>query len=66
MGGFERHPVPDDGGLAEGCRKMVKQDNVGDRNKLYVTLHEVSCLQAEYCKRGQKARSLSPDKESIE
>ena len=37
---------------------MSKDDNLGDTNKPYLTLHEVDSLLLENCKMGQKAGSF--------
>ena len=34
---------------------MIKEDNLGDTNKLYLILHEADGLHLENCKMGQKA-----------
>lgn len=35
--------------------KMIKEDNIGDVNKLYLILHKVGRLLLENCRMGQKA-----------
>ena len=37
---------------------MIKEDNLGDINKLYLTLHEVDSLFSENCKMAEKAGSF--------
>lgn len=37
---------------------MTKENNSGDANKLYLTLHEVDSLILENCKTGKKATSF--------
>ena len=37
---------------------MIKEDNLGDTSKLYLTLHETSNLFLEHHEMGQKAGSL--------
>ena len=37
---------------------MIKEDNLGDKDKLYLTLHKVDSLHSENCKMGQKAGSF--------
>lgn len=34
---------------------MIKEDNLGHKNKLYLTLYEVDDLLLENCKMGRKA-----------
>ena len=36
---------------------MITEDNLGDANKLYITLHEVDSFFVDNCKIGQKARN---------
>lgn len=38
--------------------KTIKEDNLGDRSELYLTLHEVYGLLSEDCKKGWKAGSF--------
>ena len=37
--------------------KMIKEDNLGDTNKPYLTLHKVDSFYPKKCKKGQKAGS---------
>ena len=37
---------------------MIKEDSLGDTNKLYLTLHEVYSLLLENCKMGWKAEGF--------
>ena len=37
---------------------MIKEDNLGNKDKLYLTLHKVDCLHSENCKVGPKAGSV--------
>ena len=37
---------------------MIKEDNSGDTNKLYLTLHQVASLLLENCKMGWEAGSF--------
>ena len=36
---------------------MIKEDNLSDTNKLYLTLHEVGSFYPKKCTKGQKAGS---------
>lgn len=38
--------------------KVIKEDNLGDTNKLYLTLHEVDKFHLENCKMGLKERKM--------
>ena len=44
--------------LPWGSVKTIKEDNLGDRSKLYLTLHEMDGLFSEDCKMGWKAGSF--------
>lgn len=46
----------------ENCYKMIKENDSGDPNKLYSTLHEVDGLLGEL-QNGMKGRKLLKDKE---
>ena len=37
---------------------MIKENNLGDTNKLYLTFHEADSLHSENCKMRQKAGSF--------
>ena len=37
---------------------MIKEENLGDTNKLYLTLHEADGILLEKCKMEWKARSV--------
>lgn len=44
-------------------KKWLMKNNIGDTNKLYVTLHEMDCLLLENCQMGGEGRKLLEDKE---
>lgn len=37
---------------------MIKEDNLGYKHKLYLTLNELDSLHLENCKMGQKAEAF--------